>query len=203
MPCLLRRFVLSCCPVSANSRVQRGLALALLCGALTTVKEIGTVFALCVVGIWFLQCLLDALRDKGGILRGFLLPFTAALPCFAIPLAWKLLLKACTGPMTSFPPWGRDTFAVLARGPYRFDRYFTMCGPLLCRLRSYPLLFGASTFKVGCLCAAAAVLLLIVLIWAMGRWQGLRTALPGLCMILYWPLYQGVLFYVYICGMSL
>ena len=67
-------------PCAANSRVQRGLALALLCGALTTVKEIGTVFALCVVGIWFLQCLLDALRDKGGILRGFLLPFTAALP---------------------------------------------------------------------------------------------------------------------------
>ena len=57
-------------------------------------KRICTVFALCVVGIWFLQCLLDALRDKGGILRGFLLPFTAALPCFAIPLAWKLLLKA-------------------------------------------------------------------------------------------------------------
>ena len=52
------------------------------------------------------------------------------------------------------------------------------------------------------MCAAAAVLLLIVLIWAMGRWQGLRTALPGLCMILYWPLYQGMLFYVYICGMS-
>ena len=76
-----------------------------------------------------------------------------------------------------------------------WDRYYA-------RLRSYPLLFGASTFKVGCLCAAAAVLLLIVLIWAMGRWQGLRTALPGLCMILYWPLYQGVLFYVYICGMS-
>lgn len=48
-------------PCAANSRVQRGLALAFLCGALTTVKEIGTVFALCVVGIWFLQCLLDAL----------------------------------------------------------------------------------------------------------------------------------------------
>ncbi len=35
-----------------------------------------------------------------------------------------------------------------------------------------------------------------------GAVAGLRTALPGLCMILYWPLYQGVLFYVYICGMS-
>ena len=107
-------------PCAANSRVQRGLALALLCGALTTVKEIGTVFALCVVGIWFLQCLLDALRDKGGILRGFLLPFTAALPCFAIPLAWKLLLKACTGPMTSFLHGAGILFAVLARGPHRF-----------------------------------------------------------------------------------
>ena len=84
-----------------------------------------------------------------------------------------------------------------------FDRYFyDVWDRYYARLRSYPLLFGASTFKVGCLCAAAAVLLLIVLIWAMGRWQGLRTALPGLCMILYWPLYQGVLFYVYICGMS-
>ena len=84
-----------------------------------------------------------------------------------------------------------------------FDRYFyDVWDRYYARLRSYPLLFGASTFKVGCLCAAAAVLLLIVLIWAMGRRQGLRTALPGLCMILYWPLYQGVLFYVYICGMS-
>lgn len=107
-------------PCAANSRVQRGLALALLCGALTTVKEIGTVFALCVVGIWFLQCLLDALRDKGGILRGFLLPFTAALPCFAIPLAWKLLLKALHRPMTSFPPWGRDTFCSAGKRPHRF-----------------------------------------------------------------------------------
>ena len=62
-----------------------------------------------------------------------------------------------------------------------FDRYFyDVWDRYYARLRSYPLLFGASTFKVGCLCAAAAVLLLIVLIWAMGRWQGLRTALPGL-----------------------
>ena len=191
-------------PCAANSRVQRGLALALLCGALTTVKEIGTVFALCVVGIWFLQCLLDALRDKGGILRGFLLPFTAALPCFAIPLAWKLLLKALHRADDQFSSMGPGYFLQCwQEARTGFDRYFyDVWDRYYARLRSYPLLFGASTFKVGCLCAAAAVLLLIVLIWAMGRWQGLRTALPGLCMILYWPLYQGVLFYVYICGMS-
>ena len=191
-------------PCAANSRVQRGLALALLCGALTTVKEIGTVFALCVVGIWFLQCLLDALRDRGGILRGFLLPFTAALPCFAIPLAWKLLLKALHRADDQFSSMGPGYFLQCwQEARTGFDRYFyDVWDRYYARLRSYPLLFGASTFKVGCLCAAAAVLLLIVLIWAMGRWQGLRTALPGLCMILYWPLYQGVLFYVYICGMS-
>ena len=191
-------------PCAANSRVQRGLALALLCGALTTVKEIGTVFALCVVGIWFLQCLLDALRDKGGILRGFLLPFTAALPCFAIPLAWKLLLKALHRADDQFSSMGPGYFLQCwQEARTGFDRYFyDVWDRYYARLRSYPLLFGASTFKVGCLCAAAAVLLLIVLIWAMGRRQGLRTALPGLCMILYWPLYQGVLFYVYICGMS-
>ncbi|WP_270761142.1 hypothetical protein [Gemmiger qucibialis] len=192
-------------PCAANSRVQRGLALALLCGALTTVKEIGTVFALCVVGIWFLQCLLDALRDKGGILRGFLLPFAAALPCFAIPLAWKLLLKALHRADDQFSSMGPGYFLQCwQEARTGFDRYFyDVWDRYYARLRSYPLLFGASTFKVGCLCAAAAVLLLIVLIWAMGRRQGLRTALPGLCMILYWPLYQGVLFYVYICGMSL
>lgn len=192
-------------PCAANSRVQRGLALAFLCGALTTVKEIGTVFALCVVGIWFLQCLLDVLRDKGGILRGFLLPFTAALPCFAIPLAWKLLLKALHRADDQFSSMGPGYFLQCwQEARTGFDRYFyDVWDRYYARLRSYPLLFGASTFKVGCLCAAAAVLLLIVLIWAMGRWQGLRTALPGLCMILYWPLYQGVLFYVYICGMSL
>ena len=184
--------------------MQRGLALALLCGALTTVKEIGTVFALCVVGIWFLQCLLDALRDKGGILRGFLLPFAAALPCFAIPLAWKLLLKALHRADDQFSSMGPGYFLQCwQEARTGFDRYFyDVWDSYYARLRSYPLLFGASTFKAGCLCAAAAVLLLIVLIWAMGRWQGLRTALPGLCMILYWPLYQGVLFYVYICGMS-
>ena len=48
-----------------------------------------------------------------------------------------------------------------------FDRYFyDVWDRYYARLRSYPLLFGASTFKLGCLCAAAAVLLLIVLIWA-------------------------------------
>ena len=169
-------------PCAANSRVQRGLALAFLCGALTTVKEIGTVFALCVVGIWFLQCLLDALRDKGGILRGFLLPFTAALPCFAIPLAWKLLLKALHRADDQFSSMGPGYFLQCwQEARTGFDRYFyDVWDRYYARLRSYPLLFGASTFKVGCLCAAAAVLLLIVLIWAMGRWQGLRTALPGL-----------------------
>lgn len=41
-----------------------------------------------------------------------------------------------------------------------FDRYFyDVWDRYYARLRSYPLLFGASTFKVGCLCAAAAVLL--------------------------------------------
>ena len=161
-------------------------------------------FALCVVGIWFLQCLLDALRDKGGILRGFLLPFAAALPCFAIPLAWKLLLKALHRADDQFSSMGPGYFLQCwQEARTGFDRYFyDVWDRYYARLRSYPLLFGASTFKVGCLCAAAAVLLLIVLIWAMGRRQGLRTALPGLCMILYWPLYQGVLFYVYICGMS-
>ena len=156
------------------------------------------------VGIWFLQCLLDALRDKGGILRGFLLPFTAALPCFAIPLAWKLLLKALHRADDQFSSMGPGYFLQCwQEARTGFDRYFyDVWDRYYARLRSYPLLFGASTFKVGCLCAVAAVLLLIVLIWAMGRWQGLRTALPGLCMILYWPLYQGVLFYVYICGMS-
>ena len=160
-------------PCAANSRVQRGLALALLCGALTTVKEIGTVFALCVVGIWFLQCLLDALRDKGGILRGFLLPFTAALPCFAIPLAWKLLLKALHRADDQFSSMGPGYFLQCwQEARTGFDRYFyDVWDRYYARLRSYPLLFGASTFKVGCLCAAAAVLLLIVLIWAMGRWQ--------------------------------
>lgn len=144
-------------PCAANSRVQRGLALALLCGALTTVKEIGTVFALCVVGIWFLQCLLDALRDKGG----FLLPFTTALPCFAIPLAWKLLLKALHRADDQFSSMGPGYFLQCwQEARTGFDRYFyDVWDRYYARLRSYPLLFGASTFKVGCLCAAAAVLL--------------------------------------------
>lgn len=116
-------------PCAANSRVQRGLALALLCGALTTVKEIGTVFALCVVGIWFLQCLLDALRDKGGILRGFLLPFTAALPCFAIPLAWKLLLKALHRADDQFSSMGPGYFCSAGKRPVPvLTATFTMCG---------------------------------------------------------------------------
>ena len=191
-------------PCAADHRVQRGLALALLCGALTTVKEIGTVFALCVAGIWLLQCLLDARWDKGGILRGFLLPFAAALPCFAMPLGWKLLLKALHRADDQFSSMGPGHFLQCwqeARTGFNsyfydiWDRYYA-------RMRSYPLLFGASTFKLGCVCIAAAVLLLVVLVWAMGRRQGLRTALPGLCMVLYWPLYQAVLFYVYICGMS-
>ena len=108
-------------PCAANSRVQRGLALAFLCGALTTVKEIGTVFALCVVGIWFLQCLLDALWDKGG----FLLPFTAALPCFAIPLAWKLLLKALHRADDQFSSMGPGYFLQCwQEARTGFDRYF-------------------------------------------------------------------------------
>lgn len=191
-------------PCAADHRVQRGLALALLCGALTTVKEIGTVFALCVAGIWLLQCLLDARWDKGGILRGFLLPFAAVLPCFAMPLGWKLLLKTLHRADDQFSSMGPGHFLQCwqeARAGFNsyfydiWDRYYA-------RMRSYPLLFGASTFKLGCVCIAAAVLLLVVLVWAMGRRQGLRTALPGLCMVLYWPLYQAVLFYVYICGMS-
>ena len=118
-------------------------------------------FALCVVGIWFLQCLLDALRDKGGILRGFLLPFTAALPCFAIPLAWKLLLKALHRADDQFSSMGPGYFLQCwQEARTGFDRYFyDVWDRYYARLRSYPLLFGASTFKVGCLCAAAAVLL--------------------------------------------
>lgn len=191
-------------PCADGKQVQRGLALALLCAALTTVKEIGTVFALCVMGIWFLQCLASALYRKAGVVRGFLVPFAAVLPAFAVPLAWKLLLKFLHRADDQFSSMGAGYFFQCWQDARSgADRYFyDVWDVYYARLRSYPLLFGCSTFKLGCLCLAAAVLLLVIAIWAMGRQKGLLTALPGLCMVLYWPLYQGVLFYVYICGMS-
>lgn len=126
------------------------------------------------------------------------------LPAFAVPLAWKLLLKFLHRADDQFSSMGAGYFLQCWQDARTgADRYFyDVWDCYYARLRSYPLLFGCSTFKLGCLCLAAAVLLLVIAIWSMGRQNGLNTALPGLCMALYWPLYQGVLFYVYICGMS-
>lgn len=185
-------------PCPEQDAVHRGLAVALLCAAVTTGKEIGTVFALCVLGIWFLQCLTAC----GGV-RTFGLRFGAALTALSVPAAWKLLLHALNRAADQFASMGISYFfqcwqeAQTGADPYFYnvwDRYYA-------RLRSYPLLFGASTMKLGVLCAAAGAVLLLLWRAVQGR-PGWRTGLPGVCMAVYWPMYQAVLFYVYICGMS-
>lgn len=187
-------------PCDAGSRIRRGLAVGLFCAAVTTVKEIGTVFALCLLGIWFLQCLADAVPSADG-LRRQLVPLGAALlPAAAVPVAWKILLFTQDRGVDQFTSMGPGYFLRCMRNNRSY--FLDIWGRYYARIRSYPLLFGCSTFKIGCLCIAAAVLLALALMRLAGRRRGLTAALPALCMAVYWPLYHAVLFYVYICGMS-
>ena len=63
--------------------------------------------------------------QKSSIISGFLLPFTAALPCFAIPLAWKLLLKALHRADDQFSSMGPGYFLQCwQEARTGFDRYF-------------------------------------------------------------------------------
>lgn len=197
--------LLLCLPDTGDrDRLRRALAVGLVSAAASTVKEIGTVFALCILGVWFAQCLTAAVR-RGGMVRRVWLPLgaAAALPAGTF-VAWKVLLSVLHRGNDQFSSMGVGQFvrcfeqARSGENRYFFDvwdRYYA-------RLRSYALLFGSSPLKIGCLCALAAVVLALALMKVLGRRRGLCAGLPGLCMILYWPLYHGVLFYVYICGMS-
>lgn len=177
-----------------EAALPRGLAVGLLCAALTTVKEMGAVFALCVLGVWAVQ-LLWAVRLR------FALPLLcAAAPPALLGAAWKcfVTLRGC----------GDDQFSSMGIGYFLQcwqqarsgeDPYFySVWDVFFARVRTYPLLFGWSTFKLTMLCAAAALLLAVLL---HRRGQTVQAAAP-VCMAAYLPCYLFVLFYVYIGGMS-
>ena len=175
-------------------------AVGLLAAATATVKEIGTVFALCVLGIWFLRCLLG--RSQSWRQRG--LAFVrAAVPVAAVVAQWKCTLALLHRADDQFSGMGLGYFlrcwaeARSGADPYFYDVWAAYWA----KLRTAPLLFGASTFKIGLLCVLFSLLLAAALVWR-GHRAGLDRAVAPLCMILFWPCYQGVLFYVYIGGMS-
>ena len=177
-----------------NERWQRGAAVGLLCAALTTLKEIGAVLALCVLGIWVLQGLVSAARR---CLRAVL---AAALPFVFVLAEWKWMLRLTGQGDDQFSSMGPGYFvdcwrqARAGTDPYFYEVWAVFWG----RVRTAPLLFGWSTFKLGLLCAACSMALGVVL-W---RQRQRAAALAPACMVLYWPCYLAALFYVYIGGMS-
>lgn len=175
-------------------------AVGLLAAATATVKEIGSVFALCVLGIWFVRCLLDRAH---GWRRKALAFVQAALPVGAVVVHWKITLALLHRADDQFSGMGMGYFlrcwaeARSGTDPYFYDVWAAYWA----KFRTAPLLFGASTFKVGLLCVLFSLLLAAALI-RRKRTAGLQMAAAPLCMIVFWPCYQGVLFYVYIGGMS-
>ena len=173
---------------------RRGLAVGLLCAALMTTKELGFVFALCVLGVWTLQTLWTAR------LRGLLPLACGAVPPVLMGVIWKGFV--------SFRGCASDQFSEL--GPAYFlrcwqearsgeDPYFlNVWNVFYARVRSYPLLFGWSTFKLACVCAVLSVAATVLL---RRRGKGIQGLAP-VCMIAYLPCYLFVLFYVYISCMS-
>ena len=188
--------VLAMLPAARENRVRFSLGIGLLCAAVTTVKEIGGVFALCVLGIWLLRLLLEA-RPVRHLL---LCVLAAGVPVGLCAGGWKLLLAVTRRGDDQFSHMGLGYFLQCwAEARSGADPYFyEVWGAYFAKFRTSALLFGFSSFKLGLLLAVASVVLAI----ALYRLRGRQFAVAPLCMCLYWPCYQGVLFYVYLCGMS-
>lgn len=173
---------------------RRGLAVGLLCAALTTIKEMGSVFALCILGIWFVQTLWTARRKA-------LLPLLcAAAPPLLTLGGWKVFLHLRDMAGDQFSDLGPGYFLQCIRearsgeDPY----FYNVWDVFYTHIRSQILLFGWSPFKLGVVCSGAAVLL-AVLLWRRGR--GVQGVGP-VCMALYLPCYLASLFYIYVSCMS-
>ena len=188
---------------------RRGLAIGLLCAATVTVKEIGAVFALCILGVFSVQCLLAALPDKRRwtvlARRALWQPvLAAAAPTAAVAVAWKVLLAVLRRGDDQFSSMGLSHFLqCLQQARSGVDPYFyEVWGAYYAKFRTSALLFGSSTLKLGLLCVAFSLVLAIALVRLFGRRTGGALAAAPLCLCVFWPCYQGVLFYVYIGGMS-
>lgn len=185
----------------AQARLRRGLAVGLAAAALTTIKEIGMVFALCVLGIWVLQCL----AAQRPLCRAWQSMLAAAVPPAVSVAGWKLLLAVTHRTVDQFSDMDAGYFvrvvqeALDGSDPYLFtirDRYITA-------LNTFPLLFrhyNAVQLTIGC--TVLSVLLAAALFRLRRGREGVQLAVIPLCMTVYWPCYCFVLFYVYICGMG-
>jgi hypothetical protein len=178
------------------------LAVGILCAATASCKEIGTVFALCVLGIWFVLCLHCTLAEKR------IRPLTQSfLPCCAVFGAswglWKAALAVLNRSTDQFSSMGLSHFlqcraeAVSGQDPY----FYTVWDAFYAKIRTAPLLFGWSTFKLGVICAVLSVAAAVLLVCFGGR-NLLGQAAAPLLMTAFFPCYFFVLFYVYIGGMS-
>ena len=200
-------------PVPPDAERARGWAVGLLAAGAAALKEIGGLFALCLLGIWLAQSLLAVLPQYGrghaagagrlgGRLAARILP-AAGLTGASI-LLWKLTLLflhrtddqfAGMGPGAFFRCWQE---ARSGADPY----FYSVWQVFYTKVRTAPLLFGWSTFKLGLVCALLG-LGLAALAWRLGgKGRGGVIALIPLLMTLFFPLYLFVLFYVYIGGMS-
>ncbi|MDD4850161.1 MAG: hypothetical protein PHO10_05615 [Gemmiger sp.] len=199
-------------PPAQWSGKSKGLAIGLLAAATATLKEIGTVFALCLLGIWLVQCLLAAapasprarLR-KTLAKKAFWLPFlAAALPAGGSILFWKIMLLVTNRATDQFSSMGiGHFFNCLAEARSGADPYFyNVWAAFYAKVRTAPLLFGWSTLKLGLLCGLLSLLLGAALLHFGGKRRGGTLAAVPLLMAVFFPCYLFVLFYVYMGGMS-
>ena len=195
--------------VPGGSARDKGWVLGILCAAITTLKEIGGVLALCVLGIWLVQCLLlhaPAPRQwyRSFVQKAFWVAWLPAACTTALSVAaWRVILVVTNRTTDQFSSMGTGYFlACFNEARTGVDPYFyDVWNAFYTKVRTAPLLFGWSTFKLGLLCAVFSVLLAVLLI-RLGGPRGLQLAAAPLLMLLYFPCYLFVLFYVYIGGMS-
>ncbi len=180
---------------------RRAAAVGLMAAGCAAVKEIGTVFGLCLLGIWALQCLLA----RRPLRRRFGSAALAALPFAGSVAAWKLLLLVTDCTSDQFSDMEAGTFVhALQQARSGEDIYlYNIRDRFVYALHTRPLLldhYNAVQMAIGCTVLGLAMG--AVLLWRRRGRGGAQLAALPVCMTLYWPCYCFVLFYVYICGMS-
>lgn len=185
---------------AAGDRARRGLAVGLMAAACAAVKEIGTVFGLCLLGIWVLQCLLAA-RPARRCARCVL---AGAAPFAGSVLAWKLLLLVTHRTQDQFSGMEASHFLSTVREAQSgADPYlYTIRDRFVVAMNMRPLLLHYNAVQLAIGCTVLGLVLAAAHIWLRRGQGGVQSAVLPVCMILYWPCYCFVLFYVYICGMS-
>ena len=192
--------VLAVLPADGN-RGRHALAVGLLAAGCAATKEIGTVFGLCLLGIWVLQCLLarQPLRRRLGNAALAAAPFAGSV------LAWRLLLIVTHRTEDQFASMQASTFLrALQQARSGEDLYlYDIRARFINALHTRPLLlahYNAVQMAIGC--TVIGLGLAAALLWLCRGGGGAQLAVLPVCMALYWPCYCFVLFYVYICGMS-